>query len=342
MRLPNGYGGVYKLPGNRRKPFVARKTIGWTDDGKQIYKTIGTYKTKAEALKELSYFNENPYDLANKLTFSQVYDIWREKKFKEVSKSSIITYKAAYNSLGVLHNKLMLDLKLKDLQKAIDDQNKNYPMRKKMKTLIGQLYSHAMKHDLISKDYSKFIELGTKEDTEKKKPFTDSEINLLLEKQKDNEYLDIIIMLIYNGCRISEFLDLKKENIDIDKQCFDIIDSKTKNGIRTVPIATKLVPLYKKWIDKSNGEYLLTSPDNKHFLYRNYYDSYWKPFIEEMNMKHTPHDTRHTTVTKLARAGVDQTKIKKIVGHAGAMSLTERVYTHFEIQELIDAIDLIV
>ena len=38
---------------------------------------------------------------------------------------------------------------------------------------------------------------------------------------------------------------------------------------------------------------------------------------------------------------INPTIIKRIVGHAGAMSLTERVYTHFEVQELIDAIDTV-
>ena len=28
-KLPNGYGSVYKLSGNRRKPWVAAKTFGW-------------------------------------------------------------------------------------------------------------------------------------------------------------------------------------------------------------------------------------------------------------------------------------------------------------------------
>ena len=38
---------------------------------------------------------------------------------------------------------------------------------------------------------------------------------------------------------------------------------------------------------------------------------------------------------------LSQTIIKKIVGHAGAMSLTERVYTHLDVNELIEAIDQI-
>lgn len=29
MRLPNGYGGVVKLSGKRRKPYAARVRAGW-------------------------------------------------------------------------------------------------------------------------------------------------------------------------------------------------------------------------------------------------------------------------------------------------------------------------
>ena len=43
----------------------------------------------------------------------------------------------------------------------------------------------------------------------------------------------------------------------------------------------------------------------------------------------------------LAEAHVDPTMIKKIVGHAGAMSLTEKVYTHLDIQSLVEAINKI-
>jgi site-specific recombinase XerD len=50
-------------------------------------------------------------------------------------------------------------------------------------------------------------------------------------------------MLLYNGVRISEFLDLKKENVHLDEQYFDVISSKTENGIRKVPIAYKVLPL---------------------------------------------------------------------------------------------------
>ena len=53
----------------------------------------------------------------------------------------------------------------------------------------------------------------------------------------------------------------------------------------------------------------------------------------------TPHCCRHTCVSLLATAHVSQTYQKLIVGHKGAMSITESVYTHIEMSELIKAID---
>ena len=75
MKLPNGFGSVYKLSGRRRRPWVAAKTFGWEFDekgqkGKQKQQAIGYYATRQEAMTALVQYNENPYDLNfNKTTF---------------------------------------------------------------------------------------------------------------------------------------------------------------------------------------------------------------------------------------------------------------------------------
>ena len=53
-----------------------------------------------------------------------------------------------------------------------------------------------------------------------------------------------------------------------------------------------------------------------------------------------PHDCRHTCVSLLTQAGVDERLIKKIVGQKG-QGVTQQVYTHFEIKALLDAINKI-
>ena len=62
---------------------------------------------------------------------------------------------------------------------------------------------------------------------------------------QEDPYYQLILMLLYSGVRISELLDLKKENVHLNEQYFDVLASKTENGIRKVPIADKVLPFYR-------------------------------------------------------------------------------------------------
>lgn len=128
--------------------------------------------------------------------------------------------------------------------------------------------------------------------------------------------------------------------MNLSERCFDVTASKTQSGIRKVPIANKVLPFFEYWYSLNDCEYLISTPEDKHFEYRNYYDSYWKLLMRQINMSHRPHDTRHTCISLLTEAGVDERMIKKIVGHNG-QGVTQQVYTHFEIAALLEAINKI-
>ena len=333
------------MSGKRRKPYMIRKTIGWEYDpvkDKQVqkYAVIGYAATKAEAMQMLAEYNQNPFDVkAAKATFQDVYDQWSKVKYPTISKSNVHGYEASYRVCGTLYNKVFKEIRLVDLQFVVDTCGKNYPTLKKLKGLFNQLYEFAMKNDICNKDY--ILRYKDKNpDKRDHNKFEKAEVERLWQIT-DQPYYQIVLMLIYNGCRISEFLDLKKENINLEEQYFDVVSSKTENGIRRVPIADKVLPYYKAWYESSDCEYLIHTPDHKHFEYRNYYDSYWTPLMESLGFEHKPHDTRHTCISMLAEAHVDQTMIKKIVGHSGAMTLTERVYTHLDTEALVEAINKI-
>ena len=185
--------------------------------------------------------------------------------------------------------------------------------------------------------YVQALPKPNKRDREK---FTKAEIDRLW-KTSDDKYYQIVLMLIYSGVRISEMLNLKREDVNLNEQYFDVKLSKTENGIRRVPIADKLLPFFTNWYNDGESEYLLHTENGNKFDYRNYYDSYFTPLMVNLNMDHTPHCTRHTCISMLAEAQVDQTTIKKIVGHSGAMTMTERVYTHLDVEVLINAINKI-
>ncbi len=350
MKLPNGYGSVYKLSGNRRKPWTARITVSREEnaDGKMHwkYQYLGYYKTQSEALTALAHYNETPYDIdINKITFAEIFQRWSAEHYPKISKSNIQGYNAAYRLCEPLYALHFNDLRKSHLQGIVDNCGKNYPTLKKLRVLFSVLYKFALENDIVLKDYSQYIDINQYKDRNPNKydrrPFSKEEIDIVWRWKDTNEYIVIILMLIYSGVRIGELLDLKKENVNLKERWFDVIASKTEYGVRKVPIAKKILPFFEFWYNRNNCEYLLSTPDAKHFMYRNYYDSYWKPLIEQLGLKdHRPHDTRHTCISLLTAAGTDDRIIKKIVGHKG-QSVTETVYTHFEIQQLIDAIDLI-
>lgn len=350
MKMPNGYGSVYKLSGNRRKPWAARVTTGWTIDintkkSKQEYKFIGYYETRKEALKALADYNINPYNIDTiHITFQEVYERWSEEHFPTVSDSNVKGYKAAFLLCAPIASRRFIDVKLDDLQACADHSGKNYPTLRKYKVLLGLMYKYAVMHDIIPPERNKVEFINIKKagnpNARDREPFSNAEIKRIWNTKDANIYYTVILMLIYTGCRISELLDLKKTEVDLPGRSFKILEAKTEAGIRTVPIAEKIVPFFEYWMNLNDCEYLLSTPECRHFEYRNYYDSYWTPLMEQLNMSHKPHDTRHTCISLLAAAKVDERVIKKIVGHKG-QGVTETVYTHFEIVELLDAINKI-
>lgn len=259
MKNPNGYGSVFKLSGNRRKPWCARITVGWTDEGKQQYKNIGYYEERSEAMIALAQYNNDPYDLdSNKITFAEVYEKWSEEKFPKISDSNIRGYKTSFNKCALLHKMKFKQIRKMHMQRIINENS-----QLKLKTLFSQLYQFGIENDIVEKDYSKFVEAGEQTTKLVRKPFTDAEIETLW-RNLDKPYVDSILIMIYSGMRVGELLSIKSANVNIDRQIL-IGGIKTKASIdRTIPIHDRILPL----INTSN-EYLIVSPTGKKMSYNN-------------------------------------------------------------------------
>lgn len=336
MKNPNGYGSVFKLSGNRRKPWCARITVGWTDEGRQQYKNIGYYEERSEAMIALAQYNNDPYDLdSNKITFAEVYEKWSEEKFPKISDSNIRGYKTSFNKCVLLHKMKFKQIRKMHMQRIINESSQlSYQVRMKLKTLFSQLYQFGIENDIVEKDYSKFVEAGEQTTKLVRTPFSDAEIETLW-RNLDKPYVDSILIMIYSGMRVGELLSIKSANVNIDRQIL-IGGIKTKASIdRTIPIHDRILSL----IDTSN-EYLIVSPTGKKMSYNNYIQRQFTPLMKELGMNHLPHDCRHTTATKLDNAGVDRTIVKLILGHT-SNDVTERVYTHKTPEQLLSAINKI-
>lgn len=350
MKMPNGYGNISKLSGNRRKPWRVRKTVGWEwDESKQKttqqFITIGYYETRQKALQALADYNKDPYDLHHDtITFAEVFEKWSDVHFEKVSDSNVNGYKASFRLCDKIKDMKMVDIKLDHLQNVVDESGKNTPTLKKLKVMFGLMYDYCVKHEILKqdkRDMVKYVDISQagNPNSYDRKPFSKKEIKTLWKMHESNEYITIILMMIYTGVRIGELLDLKKEDVHLDERWFYIKEAKTESGIREVPIAEKVVPFFKDWMNKPCDN-LLCTPEDEPLTYRNYYDTYWIPLMEQLSFKHRPHDTRHTCVSLLTEAGVDERIIKKIVGHKG-QGVTETVYMHLDLPIKLEAINKI-
>lgn len=350
MRLPNGFGSVYKLSGKRRKPFVAQKTIGYDENGKRQYEIIGYYETKEAGLIALSEYNKNPYNIQLSVTFSEVFEKWSARKFETISRSNINGYLASYKLCDTIKNMKFSDIKLSHLQAVVDNSGKNYPTLKKLKILLSQLYEYAELHDIVSKDLNKvkFIDIGKSTKSDKHYRFTQEEIDTLWRWADKNEYVQVILMLIYSGVRPGELFSVKRERVDLNERSFRIDKGKNNNAIRKIPIHDRVYPFFVHWYNKHN-EYLITQLNGKNFRFDTnhgqYTETYWKPVLEEMGIylytnpdteqikEHSPDDTRHTFTSMWKEKHLDEAMRRRIQGHSGK-GIGEQVYTHFEFKLL--------
>ncbi len=347
MKNPNGYGSISKLPGKRRKPFRARITTGWelieeNDKLKQQYQTIGYFTTRPEAMLALAKYHENPYSIeASTVTFSELYEKWSEEKFrKKTSKSTINGYGAAYKLSSEIHDMKFIEIKKPHLQSVIDQCDRGHGTLRKIKVLFNQLFKYALETDVVVKDYSKFVDIGEDESESTRKPFTDEEIKLLFDNVDRLDFIDTVLILIFTGFRIGELLLIKTVDIDIDNRTM-------KGGLKTAAGKNRIVPINKKILPfvtrrKMEGhEFLIVNHEQKQMRYWNYYEERWKIIMEQLGMPdHRPHDCRHTFATLMDNAGANKVSIKRIMGHA-SKDITDKIYTHKDIEELKKAVDLI-
>lgn len=342
MKLANGYGSITKLQGKRRNPYMVRITTGKTKEGQYIREVLGYYPSHTKAVDALSEFNREPYDIANqKLTFTDIYNKWKEsKEYDALSDNTKRQYKTAYNDYSLLHTRAFIKIKIPDLQTCIDNNDSGYTARRYMKNLARKLYYYAQCQEIITQNKAEHLQIGTSSAVQKEKvPYSDEEIDILW-KHTNDDFVKIILIYIYTGVRCNELLHLTKENLHLDEQWFDVIESKTASGIRPVPIADVIVPFFAHFVSTSPSKWVFTTKQGKR-LTDDWYRKKQAEILKALNMKHTTHEARHTCITQLTIHNVNPSVIKEIVGHKAAKSFTERVYTHIYMKTKIEAVNTI-
>lgn len=336
MKLPNGFGCIRKMSGNRRKPYAVCKSI----DGRQKY--LGSFETREDAFQYLIKLNGGKF-IRRKTdgpTFEELYHEWKQEKWPMIGESSKTSYESAYAYCSDLWRMSFIDVRYKQIQAVMDkvrEKGLSYSSQKKVKTLLYQLYEYACKTDIVDKNYAQYLELGKNVPVYKKRPYSREEIDLLWE-HTDDEAVQEILMLIYCGVRIGELLALKVADVHLQERWFLVRNSKTAAGRnRRVPIAKKVLPFWKTRCQDKN--IFVLNRSGKKYSYTSYHERY-KKALKRLGLVHTLHETRHTCASLLNSAGANDVCVKMILGHQQD-GITKQVYTHKTLAELIHAINLI-
>ena len=177
------------------------------------------------------------------------------------------------------------------------------------------------------------------------------------------KYHDAMYILFHTGLRISEFvgltvndLDMKNKTIRIDHQLqrtsqmqYVIQAPKTESGIRYVPMSEEVVACFRRILAKRVAPKVEPMVDGHAgflFLDKNdrpmvalHWEKYLQHIVEKYNKiyriqmpKVTPHVCRHTFCSNMAKSGMNPKHLQYIMGHSD-ISVTLNVYTHVQFDD---------
>ena len=183
-----------------------------------------------------------------------------------------------------------------------------------------------------------------KEEKKVQVPFSEKEINLLLEGdffKKDYEGMmaKTLIELFYStGLRLSEVTNLKNVSVDLVNKKIKVLGKRKKERIIPViePLKIQLLKfqeLKNQIISGSESEFFFV--DEKNIKLKNIY--VYKVVNNYLNIvstksKRSPHMLRHSFATHLLNHGADINSVKELLGHA-SLAATQ-IYTHTSMEKI--------
>lgn len=335
---------MVKLSGNRRKPFVARKTIGYTQDekGYPIYLVLGYFAKRSEGITALTEYNKTEvnYDYYN-ITVKELYDL--VKKEKAWADSTAYNNQYYYDTyLDKQYGSTAIrSVRHPTIQKQLDALDGKAGTQALIKNLWVMLFDKAREFDAVSQNYARYLRISEQDDERaiKRLVFSAEEREKLF--GIDTLGAKIILCLIYLGPRIREFLSVKESDVDMDSRIILIRKSKTDAGVRRMPIHHRLVPIVQSWLTGNPDAYLIKTRRKNAMSYTTFFKDHWTPTLEALGTQHTIHDTRHTLATMTKAAGIDDFYRKLILGHK-VKDITDGTYTHITNAKLVEEIDKLV
>jgi integrase len=151
-----------------------------------------------------------------------------------------------------------------------------------------------------------------------------------------HDYEAALLTLGLTGLRLGELLGLDRSNyrdllLRLLHSAHDgqlVPSSRQKNHERNIPVPPSLAGHLDRIVAEPGEDDapLFATPRGRRWSERNFYRDVWTPAKIASGMNPTPHEFRHSYVTQLRAASIDDADLAKVAGHRVETMIS--VYTH--------------
>lgn len=328
----NGQGTAYKRKGC--STWTAEVVIGTKipdDPSKKpvrVKRTKGGFKLKKDALAYCEVLLKTA-EKVSRPTLKQLYDAWETWYEPRIVPSTMGCYKAAFKHFQPLHDTYIDLIAAGDLQTCMDECPAGKRTHENMKALAGLLWAYAYDHNYVSKKVTENLYIG-KGETTQREPITEEELEIIRQSMGKEPFAEYVYALCYLGYRPTEFLELKKSSLRIEKGQLILTEGiKTDAGKnRQVPVPPALGMIFAERMatpgtDLLFPQYMYSRGQKKEFLgYKQMSHEYFNKHIFQPMMKRlgiaenkTPYCARHTYSDKLKNVSADDKTKAAVMGH---------------------------
>jgi integrase len=343
----------------RRKACVVKRGKKWAvkqplPDGKYRWRTVGTRKKDAEALRDElnrrlllgAAYVELPK------TFREVRDEWLAAYELRSQAASVAIAKTSLKHLDPYEDRPVETLRASEIEALVVGLARSAPRMAQLTLRHAKMLLATARERGQAVDPAIFTLKSPKHD-ERDPVFLEWEQVEALASHMAGCLGRLVSVAAASGLREGECLRLRDADIDFERGTVRVRQSKTRSGVRVVdlpPVALRL--LREQRLARAPGtDLVFPSPEGKPLDRSRLMGRYFRPaavkaglgeFIKDNDGKEhytgiTFHDLRHTFISLMARANVHVSVIAAMVGHKDGGALLLRRYRHLFPLEQKDA-----
>ena len=314
-------------------------------DGKRRKKRVRA-KTEKEAKLRLRRVNEALAEGRNVVSTRGSTKAWLEwwssgPLLREVQASTAVDYQNVLRYYVIPHiGAVPLDklspLHVENMMQKLEEQGLAPRTVARARTTLRRALGQAQKYGRVERNVAAFIDPPRQGEAKTSDALSAPEADAVMQAANGDRLEALAVLVLMVGLRKGEALALRWDDIDLKAGTLKVRESKTKSGIRTVALPSKVVAALREhgkrqrrervaatfWGDP---ELVFTSAVGTELDGRNVLRWWHDLTIRAGVGRRRFHASRHTAATLMLNAGVPLEVVSATLGHAG-LAITSDIY----------------